>query len=88
MLDFNDKLTQKTIVKIIRMFRPAKDDFIDFPKDEVIQGPNDRSLFGCDTYFPIKWLTEDDEFTEEEARLFVNLVKELDDEDYAKSFRA
>ena len=59
------------------MFRPADKTFLDFDKADVIIGPNDRSIIGFDNYFPIDWLVEDYNFTKQEARQFINLVKEL-----------
>lgn len=64
--------------KVIGMFRPCRDKFLSFPPEDVVCGPNDRAIFGGDTYFPIEWLIEDFDFTEEEAREFIKLVLEHD----------
>ena len=76
--DINEQSTsdldQRTFQKVIAMFTPVESDFLGFSKEEVIQGPNDRAIIGCDTYFPVKWLVEDYGFTDEEARHFVNMV--------------
>jgi hypothetical protein len=63
--------------KIIAMFSPHEGKFLDFKAEEVIQGPNDRALFGFDTNFPLEWLVEDYGFTEEEARWFISEVHRL-----------
>ena len=67
--------------KIIKMFEPCEEDFLDFNKNEVIRGPNDRGYIGFDNYFPIPWLVEDYGFTVEEAKWFIGKVHELYDED-------
>lgn len=67
-------LDKSTLHKVVGMFRPATADFFDFSKEGVVCGPNDRAMFGFDTYFPIEWLVKDFNFTEEEAKHFVNLV--------------
>lgn len=69
-----DDLDQRTFQKVVAMFSPVEEDFLDFSKEEVVQGPNDRAMYGFDTYFPVKWLVEDYGFTDEEARHFVNMV--------------
>ena len=63
--------------KIIAMFRPHDGEFLGFKGEEVIQGPNDRAMFGFDTNFPLEWLVEDYGFTEEEARWFISEVHRL-----------
>lgn len=63
--------------KIIAMFRPADGDFLDFKAEDVIQGPNDRAIFGFDTNFPLEWLVADYGFTEDEARWFISEVHRL-----------
>lgn len=78
---------QVIFYKIIKMFRLSEDDFLNFNKDEVIQGPNDRAMFGFDTYFPILWLVEDYGFTLEEAKWFVGKVRELHDQNLTCSGR-
>lgn len=60
--------------KVIGMFRPAKSSFLDYEAEDVIKGPNDRAMFGFDTYFPLEWLVKDFGFTEEEARCFIDEV--------------
>lgn len=77
-------MDEKLMVKIIKMFSPVERDFLDFPKEDVIQGPNDRAVIGFDTFFPIKWLVEDYGFTEEEAKMFVSLVNKYNKEDENK----
>ena len=67
-------MNEALFINIIKMFSPAERDFLNFQKSEVIQGPNDRSMFGFDTFFPIKWLVEDFAFSEEEAKEFIKLV--------------
>ena len=74
----------KVYEKIIKMFSPCKRGFLDYGADEVIQGPNDRAIFGFDTYFPIEWLVADYDFTEEEARWFIAEVNRLDHEEGAE----
>lgn len=69
----------ETIDKIIKMFSPIPGDFLNYRKEEVICGPNDRAIFGFDTFFPISWLAEDYGFTQEEAEWFVKRVQELHD---------
>lgn len=71
--------------KIIAMFSPKDDDFLNFKAEEVIQGPNDRAAFGFDNFFPVKWLVEDYDFTEEEARWFISEVQRLHAEKEAKT---
>ena len=74
-------INTNTIVKIIRMFRPANHGIGPYKASELIQGPNDRAIIGYDTFFPEEWLIEDYGFTEEEAREFMELVKELHTEE-------
>lgn len=69
---------EKTLLrKIAMMFKPVDKTFLDFDKADVIMGPNDRSIIGFDNYFHIDWIVEDYNFTKQEARQFINLVKEL-----------
>lgn len=68
---------QTLLKKIASMFKPVDRNFLCFDKEEVITGPNDRAIVGWDNYFPIDWLIEDYGFTKQEARQFIDLVKEL-----------
>lgn len=70
-------INTNTIVKIIKMFRPADRGLGPHEANEMIQGPNDRALIGYETFFPKDWLIEDYGFTEEEAKEFMKLVNEL-----------
>ena len=70
-------MNESAVLKIIKMFTPIDFDFLNFDRSEVIEGPDDRAEIGFDTYFPIKWLVEDFQFTEEEAKWFVNAVQIL-----------
>lgn len=72
---------KETVDKIIRMFYPCTSEFLDFQKEEVICGPNDRAVFGFDTNFPLQWLVEDFGFTQEEAEWFIRKVQELHADD-------
>lgn len=72
-----EELNIGAIEKIIKMFTLADKDFLSFSKEDVINGPNDRSAIGFDNHFPKKWLIEDFSFTEEEAQWFIEKVKQL-----------
>ena len=72
--------SKETVDKIIKMFRPCPHDFLDYGAKDVICGPDDRAFGGMTTYFPISWLVEDFDFTEEEARWFIEKVRELNAE--------
>lgn len=72
-----EELNVSAVEKIIKMFTLAEKDFLSFSKEDVINGPNDRSVIGFDNHFPKEWLIEDFGFTEEEADWFVEKVKEL-----------
>lgn len=69
-------MEQKVLEKLIGMFRACDRSFLNFPANEVIRGPNDRSLVGFDNYFPKQWLVEDYDFTEEEAVWLISKVQE------------
>lgn len=66
--------------KIIKMFRPSPCGLGPYEANELIQGPNDRAIIGCDTFFPKEWLIEDYNFTEEEADAFFDLVYKYGEE--------
>ena len=68
-------LDAKVFEKVVGMFYPSDEDFLNFSKDEVILGPTARAVIRFETYFPINWLIEDYGFTEEEARYFVQKVQ-------------
>lgn len=72
------------VKKIIRMFRPAEHGLGPYSASELIQGPNDRAIIGYDTFFCKEWLVEDYNFTEEEAELFIELVRTLAPEEEEK----
>lgn len=74
-------IESSAVKKIISMFSPCDYSFLEFGKEEVIQGPNDRAMFGYDTFFPVEWLVEDYGFTEEEARWFIAQVNECHKEE-------
>lgn len=65
--------------KLIQMFRPhGPGKFLDYKGRDVVCGPNDRAMIGCDTNFPKRWLVEDFDFTPEEADWFVAEVHRLE----------
>lgn len=74
-------INAEAVKKIIKMFRPHSGDFLGVKEKDVICGPDDRAAFGYSTNFPIQWLIEDYDFTEEEARWFVDKVHELNKEE-------
>jgi len=45
------EINMKAVEKVIKMFSPRDGDFLGFPENEVIQGPNDRVFWGFDTFF-------------------------------------
>ena len=67
---------ERLLNKIVGMFRSYSngDHFLNYDSSDVVCGPNDRSMFGFDTIFPIEWLVEDFGFTKEEARAFIDMV--------------
>ena len=80
--ELKDKTVDDELLeKIVNMFRPCDRDFLEFKKEDVIVGPNDRAIIGWDNYFPKKWLVEDYGFTEEEASAFIDMVNEKENED-------
>ena len=63
--------------KLVAMFSPhGPGQFLGFPGEDVINGPNDRAMFGFDNRFPKQWLIEDFDFTPEEADWLVKAVHE------------
>ena len=68
---------EKLLLKVAGMFSPVDKKFLSFDAKDVIKGPVDRAVVGFDTFFPIKWLVEDFNFTEEEARQFIDLVHKV-----------
>ena len=69
------KLEESVLRKLVGMFSPSEGDFLNHKEEEVICGPNDRSLIGFNTYFPKESLMEDYGFTAREADWLINAVR-------------
>lgn len=67
------ELEKCVLAKLVRMFRPHEGKFLGH--DEVIDGPNDRSIVGFENSFPKQWLMEDFGFTEDEAAWLIAAVR-------------
>jgi hypothetical protein len=52
-------LSDEIVLKVLRMFTPSTEDFLNFSAADVVNGPDDHALIGCSTSFPKKWLIEE-----------------------------